>query len=383
MNTNLLSQMVTELKNKGAIKSIEVEKAFSKVLRHKLIETFYLPQDLKRPIVNNPDNPDSEHLKLIYTNKSLITRISDGKPSSSTSEPMLMAHMLELLALSPKLKVLEIGTGTGYNAALISEVVEDQTLVVSVDIQEDVITQTKRLLSNAGYPKINLVLGDGFYGVEEEAPYDRIIATVGTQDLSPYWVAQLSTSGFMILPLYHGGWNPLVKVWWQDGILKGKVLGISGFMPFQGNEFAYNPSPLGSMTSFPAIEEFEELPLFDDLEAEHNRNPLMWSAFPIGFQYFIAVCDSRAVWGMKPPGYGLYDEQEGIILVSPQKNCILLKGNRKLYERLHELYENWSHLGKPNPFDYDIEFLPKSKAAPSSRQGWNIERKFYNQFLSL
>ena len=118
-----------------------------------------------------------------------------------------MARMLELLALSPQLKVLEIGTGTGYNAALISEIVGEQNLVVSVDIQEDVITQTQRLLSDAGYPNINLVLRNGFYGVQEQAPYDRIIATVGCFDISPYWVNQLSTSGLMILPLHHGGWS--------------------------------------------------------------------------------------------------------------------------------------------------------------------------------
>lgn len=382
MNTDLCNQMVSKLKQQGAIKSIEVEQAFSKVLRHKFIETFYLPTDLQQPIINQPHNPNPEHLKLIYSNKSLITRVSDGKASSSTSEPFLMAYMLELLALSPNLKVLEIGTGTGYNAALMSEIVGNQNQIVSVDIQEDVIAQTKRLLSNAGYPNINIVLGDGFYGVQEQAPYDRIIATVGTQDVSPHWVAQLSTSGLMILPLYHGGWNPLVKIWWQDDKLKGKVVGISGFMPFGGNEFAYNPSPLGSMTSFPAIEEFEQFPLFDGLETEHTRNPLMWNAFPIGFHYFMAMCDSRAMWGMKPPGYGIYDEQQGIILVSPQRNCIFLKGSKTLYSQLQELYENWINLGKPNPFDYDIEFIPKSQSI-SSTKGWKIERKFYNQLLSL
>ena len=382
MNTDFLNKMVSKLKEKDAIKSIEVEKAFNTVLRHKFIETFYLSTDLQQPIINQPDNANPEHLKLIYSNKSIITRISDGKASSSTSEPFLMAYMLELLALSSNMKVLEIGTGTGYNAALMSEIVGNQNQIVSVDIQEDVIAQTRRLLSNAGYANINIVLGDGFYGVPEQAPYDRIIATVGTQDISPHWVAQLSTSGWMILPLYHGGWNPLVKIWWQDDKLKGKVCGISAFIPFQGSEFSYDPSPLGSLKSFPDIEEFEELPLFDGLETEHNRNPLMWSAFPIGFHYFMAMCDSRVMWGMKPPGYGLYDEQEGIVLISPQRNCIFLKGNRKLYERLGELFENWTNLGKPRPFDYDIEFLPKSEAV-SSRKGWKIERKFYNQFLSL
>ncbi|MEM1392206.1 MAG: hypothetical protein AAGG00_02745 [Cyanobacteria bacterium P01_H01_bin.150] len=114
MNPDLLNQMVSKLKEKGAIKSIEVEKAFSTVFRHKFIEKFYLSNDLQQAIINQPDNPNPEHLKLIYSNKSLITRISDGKASSSTSEPFLMAYMLELLRLSPNMKVLEIGTGTGY-----------------------------------------------------------------------------------------------------------------------------------------------------------------------------------------------------------------------------------------------------------------------------
>jgi protein-L-isoaspartate(D-aspartate) O-methyltransferase len=382
MDTNLLNQMVSELKELGAITSIQVEKAFSKVLRHKFLETFYLPGDLQQPIEHKPHNPNPEHLKLIYSNNSLITRTTDGFPSSSTSEPMLMARMLELLGLSPNLKVLEIGAGTGYNSALISEIIGDQNLVVSVDIQEDVITQTKRLLSEAGYPNINLVLRDGFYGVEEQAPYDRIIAAVGCFDISPHWVNQLSTSGLMILPLHHGGWTPLLKVWRQEDTLKGKVVGISGFMPFKGDEFADEPAPFGFMNSFP-LEEFEELPLFDDLETEHTSNFLMWSAFPVNFYYFITISDSRAFWDIKPPGYGLYDKKEGIILISPQKNCILLKGNRKLYQRLQELYENWLELGKPSPFDYDIEFLAKSEAATSSKQRWNIKRKFYHQFLSL
>ena len=76
MDTNLLNQMVSELKELGAITSIQVEKAFSKVLRHKFLETFCLPGDLKQPIEHKLNNPDSEHLKLIYSNNSLVTRIA-------------------------------------------------------------------------------------------------------------------------------------------------------------------------------------------------------------------------------------------------------------------------------------------------------------------
>jgi protein-L-isoaspartate(D-aspartate) O-methyltransferase len=73
-------------------------------------------------------------------------------PASSTSQPSLVAQMLELLDLTSGLRVLEIGAGTGYNAALMAELVGDQRLVVTVDVLDDVVAQTRRLLTRAGYP---------------------------------------------------------------------------------------------------------------------------------------------------------------------------------------------------------------------------------------
>ncbi|PPS40951.1 protein-L-isoaspartate(D-aspartate) O-methyltransferase [Chroococcidiopsis sp. TS-821] len=381
MYVDYLNQMVNKLKEQRAIHSIEVENAFRKVQRHRLLETFYLPGDLQ-PIAHNPYNPNPEHLDLIYSGNSLVTRTSDGKPSSSTSEPMLIAYMLELLALTPGLKVLEIGAGTGYNAALIAELVGDQTLVVSVDVQEDVIVQTQRLLADAGYPDIILVLRDGFYGVQEKAPYERIVATVGCKDISPYWVDQLSPSGFMLLPLTHGGWTPLVKVWLQEGTLQGKIVGFSGFMLFEYQESVDDPWYISAIASL-GLEEAEELPVFEGIEVEHTRSPLMWSAFPVSFYYFMAMKDCRAFWSLTPPGYGLYDPQRDTILIYPQKNCILLKGDRELYKQLQTIYEAWTQLGKPSPFDYTIEFVPRTQVMSSPQPSWVIERKFYRQVLSL
>lgn len=101
--------------------------------------------------------------------------------------------MLELLDLAPGLNVLEIGAGTGYNAALMAELVGDQHLVVTLDVLEDVVEQTRRLLARAGYPEIAVLWRDGVQGAAERAPFDRIVATVGRSDLSPRWAEQLAT----------------------------------------------------------------------------------------------------------------------------------------------------------------------------------------------
>jgi protein-L-isoaspartate(D-aspartate) O-methyltransferase len=120
--------------------------------------------------------------------------------------------MLELLDLAPGMKVLEIGTGTGYNAALVTEIVGDQGLVVTVDVAEDVVDQTRRLLDRAGYPGIHVLVRDGFDGAPEDAPFDRIVVTVGCSDLSPRWAEQLADGGFMLVPLEHAGAHPLFRV---------------------------------------------------------------------------------------------------------------------------------------------------------------------------
>ena len=76
------------------------------------------------------------------------------------------------------MKVLEIGSGSGYNAALMAELVSDSRLITTLDIQEDLIAQTRRLLTAAGIVTFIFFVQDGFYGYSEHAPIDRILATV-------------------------------------------------------------------------------------------------------------------------------------------------------------------------------------------------------------
>jgi protein-L-isoaspartate(D-aspartate) O-methyltransferase len=219
----------------GAIRSPEVERAFRKVERHRLLETFYYRDGTSfTAIDHDPEAPRRENLELIYAANALATRQADGMPTSSTSLPALVAQMLELLELSAGQKVLEIGAGTGYNAALLAEITGDQRLVTTVDVQADVVEQTGRLLAGAGYPRIQVLVRDGFDGVPELAPFDRIVATVGCSDLSPHWVEQLADDGAVLIPLEHAGSHPLAVVRQDRGALRGRVVQWTGFMPVRG-----------------------------------------------------------------------------------------------------------------------------------------------------
>ena len=141
-------------------------------------------------------------LESAYRDDAIVTkRDDDGQPISSSSQPAIMAIMLDQLDLGPGLRVLEIGAGTGYNAALMRHIVGDTGTVVSVDIDSEVATQARDHLASAGYPDVIVVAADGAAGYPPSAPYDRVIATVGVSDLASPWLDQLSPGGRIVVPL--------------------------------------------------------------------------------------------------------------------------------------------------------------------------------------
>ena len=131
----------------------------------------------------------------------VVQRNDDGLPVSASTQPTMMAIMLEQLGLAAGHRVLEIGTGTGYNAAVMAHIVGDQRSVVTIDIVPELIGRARGNLAAAGYEGITVICGDGAAGVPGQAPYDRIIVTAGVWDLAPQWLAQLAPGGRIVLPL--------------------------------------------------------------------------------------------------------------------------------------------------------------------------------------
>src|ERR1700761_2078149 len=137
-----------------------------------------------------------------YRDEAIVTRRDpDGQPTSSSSQPTIMAIMLDQLGLEPGHRVLEIGAGTGYNAALMKYLVGPSGTVVTVDLNEDVARDAAAHLAAAGYPEVAVVAADGAAGFPASAPYDRVIATVGVSDLAPAWLDQLGPGGRIVVPL--------------------------------------------------------------------------------------------------------------------------------------------------------------------------------------
>lgn len=178
--------LVDELVSRGAISSEAVERAMRVVARHELLRDVWIPSrsssgqglDMSAQTVEEGEARD-ELLASIYSDIPIVTKMTDGRATSSTSQPALVAQMLELLELQPGMRVLEIGAGTGYNAALMAEIVGSQGAVTTIDIAPDVVARAGKMLAKAGYPDIAVICADGALGHAEAGPYDRVVATVG------------------------------------------------------------------------------------------------------------------------------------------------------------------------------------------------------------
>jgi protein-L-isoaspartate(D-aspartate) O-methyltransferase len=118
--------------------------------------------------------------------------------NQTISQPFMVAHMTELLDIQPDHKVLEIGTGSGYQAAVLGELCDH---VYSVEIIESLGLKAKRLLHELGYNQVEVHIGDGYEGWPENAPFDRIIVTCAPEDIPQPIIDQLSPGGHIVIPV--------------------------------------------------------------------------------------------------------------------------------------------------------------------------------------
>jgi protein-L-isoaspartate(D-aspartate) O-methyltransferase len=181
---SLQRALVEHLRQTGTLTQPAVAQAFLAVPRHLFL----------------PGLPPDE----AYRDDAIATKFAGGRPISSSSQPAIMAIMLEQLAPAPGQRVLEIGAGTGFNAALLAYLAGPAGHVVSVDIDEDIVAAARQHLAAARVPNVQVVCADGGHGFAPGAPYDRIILTVGAWDIAPAWHEQLKPGGRLVLPLELG-----------------------------------------------------------------------------------------------------------------------------------------------------------------------------------
>lgn len=192
-------RLADELTAAGKLTDPAWRRAVQEVPRHQLVPVHYQRDDSGAWRLVDTSND----LAMVYSNTVLLTKFSDTDAGevllSSSSQPGLMVRMLEALDVHDQQRVLEIGTGSGYNAALLCHRLGEAN-VFSIDVEPELVHSARSRLAELGY-RPTLVAADGALGLPQHAPFDRIIASCAVRSVPWAWVEQTRVDGVILTDL--------------------------------------------------------------------------------------------------------------------------------------------------------------------------------------
>lgn len=198
------TQLISQLKEEG-ITNQRILQALKKVPRENFVP--------------------KQYQNLAYANHPLP--IGQGQ---TISQPYTVAFMLQELELKPNQKVLEIGTGSGYNAAIIAELIKSNGQLYTTEIYQKLIKKAQKSLKN--YSNIKFIKTNGSQGYPQAAPYDRIVATAAPKEIPQPWLNQLKDKGILITPIGQRT-QIMVKIKKLKKKIKKQELGYFQFVPLK------------------------------------------------------------------------------------------------------------------------------------------------------
>lgn len=290
-----------------------------------------------------PVEEPADWWSLVHSDLPVVTQVDDGNQggpgvaTSSNSMPSMVARMLQLLDVRDGDRVLEVGTATGYVAALLCERLGDEG-VFSVEIDPDLAGKARSLLALAGYSP-TVVCADGERGWPEAAPYDRLIATCALRHVPYDLVRQVRPGGVLVAPIAREFWSgALVRlVVRDDGIAVGRFRGGASYMPMKSHRAA------------------AAVPV-DQKEARSHRSALdPRSLLTLGFALYggarlpdVKLVHARHGDGGDSVRVWLMD-RHGSAAIADLGEPVVEYGSRNLWRAVEAVYGEYVELGRPEP----------------------------------
>lgn len=284
-------------------------------------------------------------LGKIYQDQALTTKLDKEEcPISSSTQPSIMASMVEALEVHCGLDTLEIGTGTGYNAAILARLVGENGKVTTVDIDAELVSLARKRLKP--YANVQVLEANGLVGgIKKE--YDRVIVT-GASSTIP-WISLLKEGGILVAPLQGSLASPLYKLRRIQGEGKGTLLSTPAFFMqlHQGELKLREPINWKEYDSLPVVEEAEE--------REEIAEAVQVPSFKIFVEAALPGIELRPRFnGKLPIGPDSFDKNivyGGSFLYFTSSRATV-RGVFPLYSQLKALFREWEQRGRPEVDEY-------------------------------
>lgn len=357
--------LVAELEERGIPLAEPVRRALLSVPRHLFVPGVYLD--------------------AVYRDTLIVTRRDrNGDPISGSGQPSVLASMFSPLALGPGQRVLEIGAGTGYSAALLAEIVGEGGQVTAIEIDDEIAAAAVAHLERAGYGRVRVVHGDGAGGAAENAPYDRIAAAAAVWDLPAAWVKQLAPGGLLGVSFMFGGLQVgAVLAPQPDGSLHSRAVFPLTLLPLRGE--AAGPEhtirlpgsslrivlqegcaldEAGVHTLLSEDQDLAQLPVELD-----RRNLGLFSYYLLFHQppaYHLAtyqVEEGQIAYGLTGIGWGILSSTTACLVPFGDQRVVHIYGGVDSYLEMVRLSQAWSECGQPGLERAHLVITPAGRPA--------------------
>lgn len=371
-------QLVSAMRAQGAFADARIEAAFAAVPRH-----VFLP---------------GTTIEQAYEDKAIPTkRDANGLVISSASQPTMIAIMLRQLGLQPGDNVLEIGTATGYNAALMSRLVGPTGRVTSIELDIDLARQAESNLQRAGYGPVTVVQQDGALGYAPRASYDHIISTVGVWDIPHNWRRQLRPTGSLVAPIWLDGVQVSARFVPQaDGTLLSADNRPCAFVYIRGGAAGPNfRKQIGSTSLYLITEDVDDIDpirlhtlLSDDHTLQALETRLSVQDYWYGFQLYamlnhphnvvfamFAVIEGQKAYGLEGNGLALLSPASAAFAPYQDRGNVHAFAGADAFLILQDLLDGWVKIGHPHVNELRLRLIPRDRGRPEMSSGRVFERQ--------
>lgn len=359
--------------------------AFLSVNRHEFVNEIFGYDEhlLDFKIIDSASGNDNEgsFMRRAYADSSILYYKDSEGFLSSVSMPSVILAMINLSKMQSGDKVLEIGTGSGYSTAIFSRIVGESGFVCGTEISKEIFEITQKNLKKLSLQNVHIELADGGFGIEDFAPFDRMIVSCTTADVTVHWVNQLKLGGILVAPLVTRGYQVMVALKKTDkDVLDGRVYWPVRFFPLSGDfsiisHYSFSSRELKSMKKI-----IESTSNTDEDLSEEIR--LLSTDSLKSFLFFLSIKNPNAICyypredvseGM---GYGIFlrtGNMSGFSLLFGSKSVYW--GNPEAHAMLRAEFTAYKALGMPNLHSSRIRVFSNRDDYPVGENEYMIKRK--------